>query len=330
MANRIWLCDSERKYAEHLMEYLIQNLPLSYEIQLFTSREKLEINDHLGEVILIISEREFQQDLVSCGFQKILVLNESGNYFEKDVVSISKYQAVSRVVSEIRKICASHDSKMHGSLRHMGPMHIFGVYTPLSRCLQTTFSLTTGQILARQGKVLYLNFEGFSGLEQLLGREFQGSVADLLYYCGCAKNKLESHLYGISVTIGGMDMIPPMKSFLELRAISGREWLDLFQTIEEVTEYEYLILDLSEQIDSLFDLLRACETVFTIYREDPISLAKMKEYEQLLKCQGYEDVAAKTIHLEFPVFQELPANFEHLTHGELADCIRNKLKEEGV
>lgn len=330
MKSTIAICDRERGYAEHLMEYLKNHLSLNYDMEMYTSADRLiEYCDPEATALLIISEGDYDERIAEAGFTEIMVLNESGRYLGEKPVNYSKYQSMSTITAAIRQMCAKAESEITGSVRHTGPMHIMGVYTPISRCLQTTFSLTMGQLLARKGRVLYLNFENYSGLDQLLGRTFHGSAADLLFFNEVAREKLAGQLQGMVEDVGGMDFIPPMKSFIELRAIQGDQWLELFRTIEQVTDYEYLILDLSEQTEGLFQILRQCEQVFTITREDPLSQAKMVGYEAILREGGGEDIASKTMRWQFPVFRELPASMENLTHGEMADYVRGILQRAG-
>ena len=118
-----------------------------------------------------------------------------------------------------------------------------------------------------------------------------------------------------------------MKSFIELQSVQKNQWIELFRTIELVTEYEYLILDLTESTNGLLDVLRECSNVITIIRPDcAVSEAKMQQYREILRQKGYEDVYAKTRRWQMPVFRELPANLAELTHGELASHVR-KLME---
>ena len=120
-----------------------------------------------------------------------------------------------------------------------------------------------------------------------------------------------------------------MKSFTELKAVLEDQWIGLFHSLEEVTDYEYIILDLSESAEGLFRILRECDRIFTIVREDEWSGAKLAAYEQLLQMNGYEDIAARTRKCRFPIFRELPAAMENLTHGEMADHVRRIMEEEG-
>ena len=163
-----------------------------------------------------------------------------------------------------------------------------------------------------------------------MDRSFRGSVSDLLYYNDCAREKLAGQLQFMTEKAGKLDFLPPMESFIQLRSIRQDQWLELFRSIEKVTEYEYCILDLSEQVDGIFEILRQCDLVFTITREDGFAEAKMRQYETLLKSTQYEDIFMKTRRCQLPVFRELPAGILLLTHGELAACVRSIMEGEGL
>lgn len=324
----IVILDDEINYAVHLMEYLLQHRVIPCEIRVFTQEEKLlrwQEKDNI--LLLIVSESEYSQNIATGEFRSVLILNETEKYLGEETPNISKFQSMKHISAYIFEHCLAAEELSFGSMRHRHRMKIIGRYTPVSRCLQTTFSLTLGQILAEEAKVLYLNFENFSGLEQMLGKSFRGSVSDLLYYNECAREKISSQLQMMTEQIGRLCFVPSMKSYIELRAIRGGEWISLFHTIEMVTDYDYLLLDLSESIDGLFDILRECHEVYSITRQDGFSSAKMEQYEMLLKSMDYQDICAKTRHFHFPVFRELPAELEYLTHGEQADYIRRLIRQ---
>ena len=149
-----------------------------------------------------------------------------------------------------------------------------------------------------------------------------------MYYNDCAREKLAGQLRYMTESIGGLDFLPPIESFIQLRAIRSEQWLELLRTIEKVTDYEYCILDLGEQADGVLEILRQCDYVFTITRDDGISQAKMCQYEELLRSTQYEDIFMKTRRCRLPVFRELPGSLLQLTHGELAAVVEQILNEE--
>ena len=327
---RICICDRERSYGEHLMEYLRSAANLPFEIYLYSGREMfLAVESPETTRLLVIAESEYSQKLETAGFENILLLNESSTYMEKPE-NMSKYQSVEHICGKIQEMCmSSEEEALPQTVRHGNPMKLIGVYSPVTRCLQTTFAFCMGQLLSRRAPAIYLNFEAYSGLEILLDRTFRGSVSDLLYFNDCAREKLAGQLRLMTENAGGLDFLPPMKSFIQLRSIKAEQWMDLFRTIEKVTDYEYCILDLTEQAEGVLEILRQCDYVFTITREDGISQAKLRQYEEVLKSTQYEDIFMKTRRCRLPVFRELPGNLMTLTHGELADCVQRIIDEEG-
>ena len=93
----------------------------------------------------------------------------------------------------------------------------------------------------------------------------------------------------------GMDYIMPMKYEQDIKTVKKEEWLDLLDIILEKCIYEAVILDLGDCIDGLYDILRKCERVYTLYIDEETALAKMEQYEKNLRAAGYSDVLGKTV-----------------------------------
>ncbi len=324
----IAVCDSDLSYAGRLVEYLRQEAAFPFEIRLYSSAQTLLTDEDARRAdLLVIAQSQYTSSVEQAGFADLLVLNESDVLMEKPD-NISKFQSIANISAQIRSKCAGGEEPVLPSLRHGRPMVRIGVYTPVTRCLQTTFSMTLGQILASRHRVLYMNFEAFSGLDKMLARDFKGSVSDLIYYNECAREKLAGQLEMMTEEAGGMDFLPPMKSFIELRSIKKEQWSSLLRTIGKVTEYEYLIMDLTEHTDGLLDILRTCDRVYTIVRDDTFSRARCFQYEDLLRRMNYEDIRMRTQYWKLPVFREIPAGIEDLTRGELAVYIRGHLLQD--
>ena len=87
-----------------------------------------------------------------------------------------------------------------------------------------------------------------------------------------------------------------------------------------------MILDLSESIQGLLEVLQLCIRVFTLTKEDHMSQCKLDQYEQLLSLCEKEEVKVKTKKLSLPYFRRLPAEMEQYTRGELADYVRKEIE----
>lgn len=175
---------------------------------------------------------------------------------------------------------------------------------------------------------MYLNFEMYSGLGEILRREYQTDMMDVVYYFQSAREKLALRLPGIIQSAGGLDYIPPMQYALGIREVPGEQWLSLCRDIAAIGEYEYLILDLDDGMEGLFELLKNCHRIYTITRDDPFAVAKLRQYEQMLQANDLEAITDKTVKCRFPIFKELPASLDMMTHGELASYVRAIIRED--
>ena len=205
---------------------------------------------------------------------------------------------------------------------------LIGIYSPVKRCLQTSTALAMGQILAKRKKVLYISFEYYSGLGKLMEQEFTRNLVDLVYYMKHAKSRLLYRLKSMIQKINELDFIPPAVSFQDFNEIQTIEWLTLFDEIGRQGGYDYIILDLSESLIGIFDILQHCDYIYTIEKNDGIAYAKIRQYEDLLVKREYSSILEKTKKIHLPYFRHLPLEVEQLLYSELAEYIKTLIREE--
>lgn len=326
------ICDTEEGYAFRMAEYILEKVKLPYTLHLFTAVEELEKFAGREEIeILLIAEsawRMIREEFVRSQVAQMFVLQESEQAEQDEVCRIDKYQSPEKVVQKMLDVMADGDGFTKYFEATDTTAKMIGIYSPVKRCLQTSFALTLGQLLAKEHRTLYLNFEMYSGLGELLRREYQADILDLVYYFQNAREKLALRLPAMIQSAGGLDYIPPMQYALGIREVPGDQWLSLCRDIAEIGEYEYLILDLDDGIGGLFDLLRNCQKIYTITRDDPFAMAKLRQYEQMLQFEQLEEITEKTVKCRFPVFKHLPESLEMMTHGELAGYVKSIIQED--
>lgn len=205
---------------------------------------------------------------------------------------------------------------------------LIGIYSPIGRCLKTSFSLVLGQMLAKKYRVLYLNFESFSGFAQLLSRERKADVTDLLYYLKNIKTEFIEQVGEIRLSMNGLDYIPPALSFIDLMSVTCEQWDELLDELFESGMYDYILLDLSDHIQGLFQILNRCSHVYMMVKNDGMALAKVSQYEELLKTLQYEEILNRTKKCNLPLFHNLPVNISELVYSELGDVVRQITKDD--
>ena len=296
---------------------------------MFTERESWE--RFLGQnsvPVLLVSQPLYERYAGDWEAGQVIVLAEGGEGPPGELW-IEKYQSVETVVRRVLELSAERGLLPPAArVGERQGMKLIGIYSPVGRCLQTTFSFTLGQLLARKNKVLYLNFECFSGLGKMLRQEFQADLSDLIYFLHNGDGRFPYRLEGMTQKVNGLDYIPPAFSCLDLQRVEKEEWLALLDELGQSGLYEYVILDLSEVINGLFDILKLCFRVYTIVREDGFAAAKQAHYEELLACLNHEDILENTRKCRLPLFRQLPQDMENLTRGELAELVQKLIAED--
>ncbi|MBD5453054.1 MAG: hypothetical protein HDR30_01835 [Lachnospiraceae bacterium] len=323
------ICDLDESYAFRMAEYITEKVPMPYVLHLFTKTDELRIFMEKHKVfILLIGESAVRKLDSGMDIPNIFVLLENGQKMEADWKYIDKFQSPQKIIGKLAEYMPDWQGWNEEKSMQAAQLKIVGVYSPVKRCLQTSFALTMGQLLSREHKVLYLNFECYSGFAQMLQKEFPEDMLDVLYYFKCAREKLSIRLSSIVQNINGLDFIPPGQTSLDMQGISAEKWIELLEMIEKVSDYEYLILDLSDGMNGLFELLSRCYKIYTITRDDGFAMAKMHQYEQILQMNGMHDIAGKTVKCKFPFFEKLPLDLSLMTHGELAGYVKAIIQED--
>ena len=326
------ICDTEEGYAFRMAEYILEKVKLPYTLHLFTAVEELKKFAGREEIeVLLIAEgawRLIREEFVRSQVAQMFVLQEGEGEEQEELCCINKYQSPEKVVQKMLDVIADGEGFKEYPEASDTAAKMIGIYSPVKRCLQTSFALTLGQLLAREHRTLYLNFEMYSGLGELLQREYQTDMLDVMYYFQSAREKLALRLPAMIQSAGGLDYIPPMQYALGIREVPGEQWLALCRDIAAIGEYEYLILDLDDGIDGLFDLLKNCRKIYTITRDDPFAMAKLRQYEQMLQLGELEEITEKTVKCRFPIFKQLPQSLDMMTHGELAGYVKSIIKED--
>ena len=101
--------------------------------------------------------------------------------------------------------------------------------------------------------------------------------------------------------LGDVDYIAPMPVIQDLREVEEEVWLKLLREVFSNCIYKSVILDLGDGIKGLYPILRTCQTVYTLFAEDPVSLAKLGQYTENLRRMGFEDVLEHTVQKKIPL-----------------------------
>lgn len=327
------VCDLDASYACNLTEYLNERKSTPFEVQAFTNVESLELFAKENEIeILLISTRAMCNEIKELAIKRTIILSEGEKLEDlEEYPFVYKYQSSDLLLSEVMEYYAADHPRSHFLTTASHKTKLYAVYSPIGRTRKTFFSLALGEILAERKKVLYVNLESFSGFEELFGMTYRADISDLIYFSRQKENSLIYRLNSVIQTFHELDYIPPAVSPADIRDVTGEEWLIFFEELMEYGEYDVIILDLSDQVDELLQLLRRCDQIYMPIQEDMMSRAKLAQYDKLLHILELDELHEKTLRLRLPVqtvSKENGSIVQQLVWGEMGNYVRRLLWEK--
>lgn len=335
---RLVICDRDKDYCAALAEY-IRRSDCGYEVITYKDPMLFCTECAGAEISILLIQEEFLEKAVrimteEAGLNEVsgsgisagrqFVLTESREA-AMEPGRVYKYQSAACIVGIIGEdIEAAH--RIVNDMERCEDLRLIGVYSPLSHTLKTTFSMTLGQIMAEEGPVLYINMEGYNGLTEILDIKSEYALADLFYEYSLHPEELSGMLARYTVRSGELNVLLPARSPFELQETETAMWLSLIGALAETGRFGAVILDISDSVRGVFDLLNVCTEIFMPVRKDGISMAKLKDFEYVLsRYPGAESIRNKLKRLKFPYFDDVESNMGGLKNSRLGRYIRQEL-----
>lgn len=289
------ICDQEKQYAKNLLQIFSEKQEEGLQLYLFYTLEELQrfAGQKPIDLLLIAGEYSRQQrETIPAKTRYVLLRNRE--QLPEGECGIFRYQSAEAIWTQI--ISQTDDqAKSPTILTEKTKGRLIGVYSPIHRIGKTRFAVGLGKKLAEKEPVLYLNLEEYSGEDLYFTEKPTTHLGDLLYYQRQEKENLGIRVSTMAMQMEQLDYIYPMPYLQDLKAVKREEWLELLERICQECIYGKIILDIGDSIDGLFEVLKFCDVIYTPYIEEPISLAKMKQYTENLRKTGMEEILEKTV-----------------------------------
>ncbi len=321
--------DVDPFFSDRFAETANQKGQVPFTVIAFSSLERLEKFSVEQDIELLLMDVRMKEAAGKIKAEQVVFLSDGETEEEdkeKEDSYVYKYQSTANIVREVMSCYCAQPTLPPVAVGNKSLL--LGVYSPVNRCLKTSFSLILGQLLAKESKVLYLNLEDCSGFRRLMGQEGPGDFSDVLYYYsqgGCSWARLKSLVYHWDE----LDYILPARYPEDLCSISAEQMADLLTRIAREGIYEIIIVDLGQFGKMAVHILEVCDGIYMPIKQDWFSLAKVEEYEDYVKASGHENLLEKTQKLKLPYHSSFAGRknyLEQLLWGELGDFVRQLLK----
>ena len=324
--------DVDPFYADRFAESANQREQIPFTVVAFCSISRLEAFTREQPLeLLLIGDEVDREQLCQVRANQIVRLSESRDMSGEDLPVVYKYQASDAVLREVMACYQVQTERI--PLTAVGVKSaVMGVYSPVNRCGKTGFSLTLGQIMARDLRVLFLSLEEHSGLSKLMGVAFETSLSDLIYEYRQGEYTRMS-LGTVVHSWGGLDYVPPAAYGEDLAEIQGSELAEIIRYIAADGTYEAIVVDIGHLGRGMEPLLEMCDVIYSPVKDDCVSSAKVEAWQDYLGKSGRASLWEKVRLLRLPrpgAVWQAETYLEQLLWGELGDYIRNLLKgQEG-
>ena len=134
-------------------------------------------------------------------------------------------------------------------------MKVIAVYTPNDSRIATSIALDIGKLLSGRASTLFISLDGMSVIPDITGIEFDMDMSDL--FCeNMTEGGLSNAIIGSVRRLGNMDILPIMHNYQDMASVTNEEWKNFIRDIERKSDYEYVVIDLTESVRNLFDILK--------------------------------------------------------------------------
>lgn len=332
----IAILDSDADYALKLAEYFNQKSGLNYSVSVFTDYESLEkyLSESFIEVLLISEEfRSYVNSIRNVA--NIFVLTEGNvDSILKQYHSLYKYQPTDCILRDVMSCYASSSSNAVVMTSIALSAKIIGIYSPVKRCGKTSFAIAYGCIASLTEPSLYINLEEYPGFSYFVEERALGDLSDLLYFYRQNPGNIDKKLLSLSHTYHNLTYIPPMQFSYDIKNMEGSDLTGFIDTISKTNHFQNIILDISDSVKDVPELLSICDTIYMPTTDDAISKYKIDEFFQSTASICMTPIQDKTEIITLPfvdsqIFSKPSENsrtgdfMEALLFSELGVYIRN-------
>lgn len=328
MAHTLLICDLEVSYARKLAEFINarQGFP-------FVVRFIREINDISRMIekwkvdVVIATEDTIEEVIKYLPRERIILASSGSNASFKEKNDIYKYQNCESIIRDVLTSVSRMDG-LENLIKRNGPMTVLGFFSPIHSLMQTPLALVMGQLIAQKKRVLYINLEGYSGVEELIQKQFDMDLSDVLYEIVNNTDKTAVSIGKAVCQLAKLDLLPPMRNQKDLSSVSIDNWKNFFELIERGSDYEYLILDISESVRDLLEMLIICKKVYMPVDSDRLSKAKICQFYDTLGDIHREQLEGRIVQCDTKSIAELNNLSINSVNGPLGELCKELLSKE--
>ena len=330
---RFAICDKDQEYLRMLQAYLLKRNLADFTVLIFdTVNKALEANKEGPFEILLVGEDIYDTNVAKIDAAKIYILQEDGTKGITEYCTVAKYQSMERMIAQVLAEFALDDNCTATNRCSKNKTSLISFYAPDRQKGQSIAALCTAELLADQGnQVLYINLLPFAGFEELMQTNYESDITDFMYFVLNHSDKLSYKLDSLKRCIHGVDYLPPALDYADLLAISRDDWEQFLNLLLYSSDYDWIILDLSEVCQGFYDMLEKCETIYLLIDNTTIyAQAMLTHFKKLLQAKERSRIWEQIIEVTLPAnWDKQCRSLEKLTSSPVGIRMKGVLDKRG-
>lgn len=284
-------------YMDRLADYIQKNGPEYVEISRHSGSDGLEnFLENVQPDILLYSRDNISQTETLEHTVKILLTDTR----EPDTdlkPSVFRFQSGEEILRQVFGIYGRLSGRNLTCWYLAEKLQMYAVYAPGGHELQLPFSVTCASLWGRKGKTLYLNLSEYSGMVSLLGDQEGETISDLIYGIRQNKEKFQIYLQSVLHHTEYFDYIHPPVNPKDLYEIREEDLMNLLSLLTEQSEYQYVIWNAGSFSQLTESLLRYCQHIFCVVKENSFGKYRKTELEHFLEKESAKGIREKICYV---------------------------------
>ena len=264
---QIAIFDNNSDYANCLADYFRLKGCISSQIVVFTKLDSFKEYSKRQVFDILLINNEFISDIdikADSHPQNLFILCEQRITSQNDDnMYLFKYCSAEDILRQVMTGYKPSFSGFNITFCDNHKCNIIGIYSPVSRCGKTSFSLALALHFSMCNSCVFMSFDNFSTLGNFVSNEpgNEKTIDDLLYYFTGSPDILASKLLSVVKRILQLDVIPSSKQYCAITDMTTDEQVQFINSIAETGKYDYIFIDMGS-ISPVHPILQICNTIY--------------------------------------------------------------------
>lgn len=280
---KLAICMKDLEYQNRFVNCFMNHYRQQYELHVFTNLDHLKQSKPLEYAVIITGEYSTEEmaSFVERGEILLYLVEED---LGDNQNSTEKYQEVYKIAEKIGILAAgSRKNKSYSS--QPGGYQKTGIYSLSQEVYQIPFSALLAKYYSEKQKVLVLDLQSYSGLQDQVGDAVTMGLEDLLSVA-VTKNYSKGRVLESIRHEPIFDYVSPVQNSQSL--VEGTQ--ELYQTIMDMLArefgYERFIINFGSAFYGQVELMKACEEFYLLTEKDDSGQWREKCFLQEMKKWG--------------------------------------------